>query len=80
MKIKQTLLGLILLAAMAFLNACGDSSCPDGMVEQKLQDGSTICVPEWFKNLTSLRANSDERGMTACPDFIGNKSPDQTAE
>jgi len=46
MKIKQTLLGLILLAAMAFLNACGDSSCPDGMVEQKLQDGSTICVPE----------------------------------
>ncbi|MCP4457751.1 MAG: hypothetical protein GY816_06965 [Cytophagales bacterium] len=46
MKIKQTLLGLLLIGVMVFLNACGDSSCPDGMHEIKTQDGSTICVPD----------------------------------
>lgn len=40
------LLLLALLSAGLLAVSCNDNSCPDGMHEQKLQDGSTICVPD----------------------------------
>ncbi len=35
----------ILLAFGIFLSGCEKRACPEGMHEQRLKDGTTICVP-----------------------------------
>jgi hypothetical protein len=36
---------IVILLFIGLAESCGKKSCPDEMHEQKLPDGTTICVP-----------------------------------
>lgn len=46
MRSKHSIIAVLaLFAAIIFASGCGKQGCPEGMHEETIQGGQTICVP-----------------------------------